>query len=170
MSHTFELVVISGLKQFMSARIATGDTVTQQGAQNIAKHRLPLQPAIARTRHRFAALPRLSTALESAAPFIMQTRAMVIGSGMGGLATAQVLSEYFDNVIVIEKDQADETMQKTSIEAANMAGARHGVMQVRRDPAGYGSPQACKTVVRTCMLSELRVELLCGWITTIVVG
>lgn len=65
----------------------------------------------------------------------MQTKAIVIGSGMGGLATAQVLSEYFDNVIVIEKDHADKTMQKSSVEAANTASARHGVMQVRSDPA-----------------------------------
>lgn len=64
----------------------------------------------------------------------MQTRAIVIGSGMGGLATAQVVSEYFHNVIIIEKDHADETMQKTSVEAANVANARHGVLQVRRGP------------------------------------
>lgn len=64
----------------------------------------------------------------------MQTRAIIIGSGMGGLATAQVVSEYFHNVIIIEKDHADETMQKTSVEAANVANARHGVLQVRRGP------------------------------------
>jgi len=72
----------------------------------------------------------------------MQTKAIVIGSGMGGLATAQVLSEYFDNIIVIEKDHAGEMMEKTSVQTANVANARPGVMQVRPDPAGCGPPQA----------------------------
>jgi threonine dehydrogenase-like Zn-dependent dehydrogenase len=37
-------------------------------------------------------------------PSEMHQTALVIGSGLGGLAAAQVLSKYFDQVVVVEKD------------------------------------------------------------------
>ncbi len=35
------------------------------------------------------------------------TRAVVIGAGMAGLAAARVLSDHFDEVVLLERDQID---------------------------------------------------------------
>lgn len=60
-----------------------------------------------------------------------QQVAIVIGSGLGGLATAQVLSLTFDSVIVLERDKPEGLLDKTSLDAAKMENrARPGVQQV----------------------------------------
>lgn len=60
-----------------------------------------------------------------------QQVAIVIGSGLGGLATAQVLSLTFDSVIVLERDTPEGLVDKTSLDAAKMENrARPGVQQV----------------------------------------
>jgi 2-polyprenyl-6-methoxyphenol hydroxylase-like FAD-dependent oxidoreductase len=60
-----------------------------------------------------------------------QQVAIVIGSGLGGLATAQVLSLTFDSVIVLERDKPEGLLEKTSLDAAKMENrARPGVQQV----------------------------------------
>ena len=60
----------------------------------------------------------------------MPQTAVVIGSGMAGLVTAQVLSKHFDSVIVIEKDHPMDLLELTSLDAARMDSARPGVQQV----------------------------------------
>lgn len=65
----------------------------------------------------------------------MQHAAVVIGSGMGGLAVAQVLTKHFGSVVVIDKDQPDSLMDSTCVEAwqddtQEGPKARPGVLQV----------------------------------------
>jgi 2-polyprenyl-6-methoxyphenol hydroxylase-like FAD-dependent oxidoreductase len=78
----------------------------------------------------------------------MQQTAIVIGSGMGGLATAQVLSKHFERVVIIERDDPRKLLQHTSLEAACMEGqARPGVQQV-----GRGSDSAERAAVALLLL------------------
>lgn len=59
------------------------------------------------------------------------TTAVVVGSGMCGLATAEVLSQHFAKVIVLEKDQPLHLLERTALDAARMENkARPGVHQV----------------------------------------
>ena len=61
----------------------------------------------------------------------MEKRAIVIGSGMGGLAAAQVLSKHFDRVTVIEKDDPHDILGLSSVEVARLQSkGRPGVHQV----------------------------------------
>ncbi len=57
--------------------------------------------------------------------------AVVIGSGLAGLAAAQVLSEHFQRVLVIERDRPAENNEKTAVEIMSDEKARPGVDQVR---------------------------------------
>lgn len=61
--------------------------------------------------------------------------AIVIGSGMGGLAAAQVLSKQFSSVQVLERDHAETVAGANAVEVARgaKAVARPGVMQVSRN-------------------------------------
>jgi phytoene dehydrogenase-like protein len=61
----------------------------------------------------------------------MEQTAIVIGGGMGGLATAQVLSTHFTSVVLIEKDQPQPLQGLSAVEAWRMGvEARPGVSQV----------------------------------------
>lgn len=61
----------------------------------------------------------------------MQPQAVVIGSGMCGLATAQALSSFFDHVIVLERDAPDSLLPQSAVDAAVVGSkARPGVQQV----------------------------------------
>lgn len=62
------------------------------------------------------------------------TTALVIGSGMCALATAQVLSRHFQRATVIERDEPLALQQQhDTLYAARLANsARPGVQQVRR--------------------------------------
>jgi glycine/D-amino acid oxidase-like deaminating enzyme len=65
----------------------------------------------------------------------METNAVVIGSGMCGLATAKVLTKHFAKVTVVERDQPQALLAQSALDAARMENkARPGVAQVR--PAG----------------------------------
>ncbi len=67
----------------------------------------------------------------------MGQTAIVIGSGMGGLAAAQVLSNHFSSVVLLEKDDPNSLNHHTSLEAASLGPkARPGVMQVARQCCG----------------------------------
>jgi 2-polyprenyl-6-methoxyphenol hydroxylase-like FAD-dependent oxidoreductase len=69
----------------------------------------------------------------------MHSKAIVIGSGMGGLAAAQVLSRHFEQVVVVERDRPQPLMHWSALDAAIMQeGARPGVKQV-----SHGSMHAC---------------------------
>ena len=71
--------------------------------------------------------------------FSMHSKAIVIGSGMGGLAAAQVLSRHFEQVVVVERDRPQPLMHWSALDAAIMQeGARPGVKQV-----SHGSMHAC---------------------------
>lgn len=62
-----------------------------------------------------------------------QQQAVVIGSGMGGLSTAQVLSRYFDHVVIVDRDTPQPLLQQSALDAALMEdAARPGVKQVRQ--------------------------------------
>jgi 2-polyprenyl-6-methoxyphenol hydroxylase-like FAD-dependent oxidoreductase len=61
----------------------------------------------------------------------MEQTAIVIGGGMGGLATAQVLSNHFSNVVVIEKDQPESLHGLSAVDIWRQGSpARPGVSQV----------------------------------------
>lgn len=74
-------------------------------------------------------------------------RTVVIGSGMGGLAVAQVLSKHFESVIVVEKDQPESLMETTCVEAWQEGGkVRPGVLQVSTELLLWHSLlQLCET-------------------------
>jgi 2-polyprenyl-6-methoxyphenol hydroxylase-like FAD-dependent oxidoreductase len=62
---------------------------------------------------------------------MMPQKAVVIGSGMGGLATAQVLSRCFQQVVVVERDEPQPLMEQSAVDAAHQEElARPGVKQV----------------------------------------
>lgn len=68
-----------------------------------------------------------------------QHTAIVIGSGMAGLATAQALSKHFDRVLVLERDVDPASdpaiVNKSAVEVASMKPpARPGVSQVNAVP------------------------------------
>lgn len=59
--------------------------------------------------------------------------AIVLGSGIAGLATAEVLSEQFGRVLVLERDHPEANSAKSAVEIARedeRGGARPGVPQV----------------------------------------
>lgn len=61
-----------------------------------------------------------------------QQTAIVLGSGMAGLAVAKVLARHFDRVVVVEKDEPQEA-GLSALDAAKMqAKARPGVWQVNK--------------------------------------
>ena len=61
----------------------------------------------------------------------MEKTAIVIGGGMGGLATAQVLSKHFSSVVLIEKDQPQSLQGLSAVEVWRQGiKARPGVTQV----------------------------------------
>jgi choline dehydrogenase-like flavoprotein len=63
-------------------------------------------------------------------------QAVVIGSGMGELAAAQVLSRFFDHVVVLERDALEALLPQSSLAAAFVGSkARPGVQQVCGRPA-----------------------------------
>jgi hypothetical protein len=78
---------------------------------------------------------------------MMPQKAVVIGSGMGGLTTAQVLSRYFEQVVVVERDQPQPLMEQSAVDAAlQEVGARPGVKQ-----ASHGSMRASSRLAwRVC--------------------
>lgn len=56
--------------------------------------------------------------------------ALVLGSGMAGLATAQVLSKFFQRVVVLEKDFPEANNNMSAVEVGNTDDPRPGVAQV----------------------------------------
>lgn len=87
----------------------------------------------------------------------MQQTAVVIGSGMGGLAVAQVLSKHCGSVTVVEKDQPKSLMEITCVEAWQEGGkVRPGVLQVSTATAvatqvsSAGQEWACMTLPPFC--------------------
>ena len=66
----------------------------------------------------------------------MEHSAIVIGGGLSGLATAQVLSKHFSSVVLIEKDEPQSLQGLSAVEAWRLGNkARPGVTQV----SGNGS-------------------------------
>lgn len=62
---------------------------------------------------------------------IMQQQAIVTGSGMCGLATAQVLSSCFDRVNILDRDTPDDLLQQSAVDAVLLGSkVRTGVQQV----------------------------------------
>lgn len=49
-----------------------------------------------------------------------QQQAVVIGSGMAGLAAAEVLSRHFDHVMVLERDQPHPEWEKGAVDMAKV--------------------------------------------------
>lgn len=47
-------------------------------------------------------------------------QAVVIGSGMAGLCTAQILSRHFDSVTVLERDRQQPVWDSNAIEMINV--------------------------------------------------
>jgi len=72
--------------------------------------------------------------------------ALVLGSGMAGLATAQVLSKFFQRVIVLEKDFPEANNDMSAVEVAN---------ELEHDPRP-GVAQVCTACCAACRWQRLR--------------
>lgn len=88
-----------------------------------------------------------------------QQTALVIGSGMAGLAAAAVLSKHFRSVAVLERDEPEGLMQQTSLDTARMESSRPGVQQVSL--WWLRMHHALPSSARECMLAARVV--VCMW-------
>jgi hypothetical protein len=99
----------------------------------------------------------------------MELTAIVIGGGMGGLATAQVLSKHFTSFVLIEKDQPQSLQGLSAVETWRMGvKARPGVSQVScmhtcntKLPRDTGVACALCNSVHPCIATNCAAVMVC---------
>jgi len=55
----------------------------------------------------------------------MKSRAVVIGGGMGGIVTAEVLSKHFSEVVLLERDQPQSLWEQNAVAMAGVRVCEH---------------------------------------------
>ncbi len=89
-----------------------------------------------------------------------QGQAVVIGSGMGGLAAAKVLSKHFDTVTVLEKDQLADILGRSPVEVVSVRFACNGRF-IACNRHFTGSLQVrLHAAIRSCMEEVMHVHRL----------
>jgi hypothetical protein len=87
-----------------------------------------------------------SAAAHAAVPSTkQQQQAVVIGSGMAGLAAAEILSRHFEHVVVLEKDEPQPEWEQSAVDMAK-------VCNKASCTCGVSTTQSCKHLLLASML------------------